>query len=434
MSTTTSSVTVDMGVPGKPEKSHVPKTAERPLPTCLFAILFVVSLSVSVAAMATAMVLATRVDDLERQLNARDMSVIVSSSAVAPSEEYQVATPLVHTGEWAEGVRMPAERSDLHSVLCNGSIVLLGGLNSSDQTVSIVWKFDPILEVYSEAAAPMPTPRFRFGATCHDNKVYVTGGFQTLESGNAGTSLSTTDIYDVALDSWSAGPPLGVARGDLALASVGGHLYAMGGYDWNYDAVATNERLDPVGGTSWVTAAPMPLAKGDLQAAVIGDKVYLPGGWNSASEFLDDLSVYDATKDTWSNTLAPMKAARGDAAVVALHGKVFVLGGETWSGKSSECDFGWGPIECAVNLIPMHGVEMYSPEENVWTSMAPLPEARFRFPAAAVEGTALNGLGDGGVIHSFGGHAHGEVAVNTAWNFHFVPSPPLYFHTRAVAA
>ena len=49
-----------------------------------------------------------------------------------------------------------------------------------------------------------------------------------------------------------------------------------------------------------------------------------------------------------------MHAPRGDGAVVASHGKVFVLGGEMWSGTTSTCDWGWGPIECAVKCVAAH--------------------------------------------------------------------------------
>ena len=67
---------------------------------------------------------------------------------------------------------------------------------------------------------------------------------------------------------------------------------------------------------------------------------------------------------------------------------------------------------------------MYDTEADSWTSMSPLPEARFRFGAAAANGA----------IFTFGGHAHGEVAVNTAWTFFYVPQPNVYFHAKTVEA
>jgi len=426
-------VTVELDVPGHhpdhPEKSKVHASREMStMPLCL-ALVFMVAVAGS--ALGLAINLNRRMNDMEGELNRVKATGVVMSTSAAPLDGYGVATKLVHAGEWASGVHMPSERSDLHSVFCNGTIVLLGGLSLNNTVVATVWKFDPVRETYSEAARPMPTPRFRFGAACMDDKIYVAGGFADRATGDSGASLSSMDVYDVAADTWASGPELAVPRGDLAMAAVDGKLYAIGGYDHNYNAMATNEVLQP-GATAWATAAPMPTAKGDLQAAVLGSKVYVPGGWNPEKTFLDEMAVFDVVANSWSLAATPMKAPRGDAAVVALNGRLFVIGGEMWSGKQSTCDWGWGPEPCAVNLIPMHGVEMFSPEDATWTAMSPLPASRFRFAAAAVEGQATNGLGDG-VIFSFGGHEHGEVAVNTQWNFHHVPQPTIYFHSRATA-
>lgn len=286
-----------------------------------------------------------------------------------------------------------------------------------------VWSYDYINEVYDATThAPMPTPRYRFGAACLNSMIYVAGGFDSSAAGEIGASLATSDVYDVAQNVWSAGPPLAVARGDLALAAVGGTIHAFGGYDHNYAELASHEMLDPSATSpAWKDAAPMPHAKGDLQAATIGNKVYVPAGWNSSSTFLSENAIYDKSTDSWSFG-APMRAPRGDGAVVALHGKLFIIGGEMWSGKTSTCDWGWGPIECAVNLIPMHGVEMYDPDDDTWTSMSPLPASRFRFAAGAADERGAEGA-----IFAFGGHMHGEVAVNSQWGFHYVPRRNIYF-------
>jgi hypothetical protein len=321
---------------------------------------------------------------------------------------------------------MPSARSDLQTISCNNKVVLLGGLDHAGTVIGDVSTFDPISEVYSAPLAPMPTPRYRFGATCTNGQVHVAGGFSNATAGSMGWSLDSVDVYDIATDAWHSGPPLNTARGDLALASVGGDLYAIGGYDWTYTALATVEKL-AAGASAWSFVSSMASPKGDLQAAVIDGRIFVPGGWNAASTFLSELAIYDAATDTWG--LGPsMSAPRVDAAVAALDGKLFVIGGEMWSGIMSTCDWGWGPEECAVNLIPMHGVEMFDPVTQYWTAMAPLPASRFRFAAAAVDGRHAEGA-----LYAFGGHAHGEVAVESMWNFHYVPRPNLFFHTKVVS-
>jgi len=306
-------------------------------------------------------------------------------------------------------------------------VYLLGGQDASQTNPTVlgdVLAFDPVNEVYRAGLAPMPTPRYRFSAACLDDQhIYVAGGFENATAGNAGWSLRTVDVYTIATNTWAGAPPLAVARGDLALAAVDGDLYAIGGYDWSYNPLASVEKLSR-GAGAWVSGVPMLTPKGDLQAAVIDGKVYVPGGWNVEHTFLSELAIFDPLSSSWSLGSA-MGAPRGDMAVAALDSNLFVVGGEMWSGVMSTCDWGWGPEECAVNLIPMHGVEMYSPGDGSWTHMAPLPASRFRFAAAAVEGRGAEGA-----IYAFGGHAHGEVAVNSQDTFHYVPRTNLFFHSR----
>ena len=92
------------------------------------------------------------------------------------------------------------------------------------------------------------------------------------------------------------------------------------------------------------------------------------------------------------------------------------------------CDWGWGPEECAVNLVPMHGVERYSPADDTWTELAPLPVGRFRCAGASAEGFRANSEG---ALFLFGGHEHNETAVQSMWSFHLVQQPALYVHTPA---
>ena len=424
----TTEVTLELA---KPEKSNVlePKP-NRGCPATI--VLAFAAMVVGISSLAVGLVALSRAQAIEARLQPLEVdadTVKVTANATPPVGYSGTSTSLLAgSGSWAPNAQMPSERSDLQTISCGGVIVVLGGLDLANNVMSTVFTFDVVSETYNASKAPMPTPRYRFGAACVGNtQIYVAGGFADTTTGNTGQSLGTVDIYDMARDSWSAGPPLNEPRGDLALvAAADGSVHAIGGYDWSYNAMATNERLPP-GGTAWANGAPMPHPKGDVQAARIGDVIYVPGGWNADRTFLNDLLAYDLVAGTWSSK-APMSFPRGDMAVAALNGKLYVIGGEMWSGRTSTCDWGWGPIECAVNLIPMHSVEMYSPDDDTWTEMAPLPSSRFRFAAAAANGRG--GTSEGAII-AFGGHAHGEVAVRESWGFHDVPRPNLYLHTRA---
>lgn len=360
------------------------------------------------------------VDELEAQLRGlKESKVTLSSSAVAPSgfEAFSL-----FAGEWAPGVNMPEDRSDLQAVACAGSIVLLGGLNSFGEAVNSTWTFDPITETYNTSRNLMPMPRFRFGAACLNGKVYVVGGYPSRSAGNAGHCLSTVDVYDVGTNAWSAAAPISIARGDLAVVAVAGKLYAIGGYGFEYPpddlALTANEVYDPTSDT-WATNAPLPNGgKGDISGVEIGGKILIPGGWNG--EFSDGLIVFDPETNQWQ-TRTNMARARGDKAVVTLTGHMYVIGGEVWSGKTGPCSWNINHT-CNINQQPIHSCELYNAEQDAWTTFAPLPTALFRFAAAATNG----------IIYTFGGQGHGEIAVNSAWLFLHERHPDIYLHVQKV--
>lgn len=378
--------------------------------------------SVAVASIALGLVLKQQsdIDGLNARvaiLEGRD-TVKLTTDAVAPPGFQSVS---LFNGEWAPGVQMPEERSDHQAVFCSGKIIILGGLNITGEAVATTWEFDPIIETFATGKAAMPTARYRFGATCLEGRVYVAGGYPTKAAGDAGQCLSTVDVYDVATDTWSAAPPLSLARGDLALAVAEGTIFAMGGYGYEYPypdpANEANEAYSPASGT-WMTMMPLPGGgKGDISAAEIDGVIYVPGGWNGV--FKDELAAYNASADEWIGGLASMGRARGDKAVATLEGHLYVVGGEIWSGKTEPCP--WDPsTTCNINGLPIHACELYSPTSDSWTSFAPVPTALFRFAAAAANG----------IIFAFGGQGHGQIAVNTVSMFLHERRPDVYLHVQ----
>jgi len=368
-----------------------------------------VTLLVAVSAVAvTSLVMVVELKSEVNELKSSSNDLRISNSAVAPAGYSAIS---LFDGEWAPGAHMAQERSDFQAVICDGKSFLLGGLDASGSVVDTVIQFDTVLEVYSTLPVRMPQPRYRFGAACLDGKVYVAGGYASSADGDAGSCLATMDVYDVAAGTWAAAPPLTISRGDFALTSAVGQLYAIGGYDTNYatyPALASVEEFNPVSG-QWRASASLPSGKGDIAAVEIAGKLYVPGGWNG--KFTDELAVFDIATGKWTLG-APMMKARGDKAVVAMHSHVYVIGGEMWSGKTGACP--WNPNEsCDINGVPMHACEVYNPEQDAWTSFAPIPSPLFRFSAVAADG----------VVYTFGGQGRGQVAVNDASKFFSFTAP-----------
>lgn len=359
------------------------------------------------------------------------LPVVFSASPVLSGNlkgAYKTGTPLFEgEGEWVDKGVLTDKMSDGQSITCNGKIYLIGGLTENNEVGVVrnhVLEYDPFYEsVVSKAN--MSLGRFRFGAACHDNNIYIVGGFSSKADGDAGTCLSSMQSFDTVTNLWSPKASMGTARGDLALVTIGDKLYAVGGYGTNYDmtvAGTLTEEYNPAT-DSWTTKASMKHPRGDLVGTALDGKLYAVGGWNEVypPKPTNHVEVFDPVANTWT-TAPSLNQARGDPAIGVKDGHIFIIGGETYSGGVPCAADGSSLSACWVcgACIPMHDVEMFDPATQTWTTMAPYPGSRFRFTAAVAND----------VIFTFGGHTQGEVATNTVSAFYYVNHKSLFVHLR----
>ncbi len=77
---------------------------------------------------------------------------------------------------------------------------------------------------------------------------------------------------------------LTTARSYLAVAVLGDKLYAIGGYDSQYQPLSSVECLDlSVPNSQWTTVAPMTSPRCFMGAVVSSGKIYVAGGYGSSS-------------------------------------------------------------------------------------------------------------------------------------------------------
>ncbi len=153
-----------------------------------------------------------------------------------------------------------------------------------------------------------------------DSKIYVVGEF--LDS--QWTPSNRLFIYDPLENQWHEGKQMPTARGALTANFINGILYA-------------------VGGQSFLSTS------------------------SSSSGILATNEAYDSASNTWI-TKASMPTARHHAASAAVNGKLYVIGGRVVEVSST--------VNVNVN-------EVYDPEKNTWTSLAPMPSKRSGIAAAA---------------------------------------------------
>jgi DNA-binding CsgD family transcriptional regulator len=183
---------------------------------------------------------------------------------------------------------------------------------------------------------------------------------------------------------WAFRSDLPAPRSGLAVASLGGMIYAVAGQG-DQGPVQAVERYDP-NADAWTRLADKPTAVRDVAAAVLGNKIYVPGGCDADGRALDVLEVYDPTADQWTPA-APLLAPRCGYALATLEGQLYLFGGTDGSNYQS-------------------GVFVYVPAADRWHTATPMPTARAYAGAGVVEGR----------IYVVGGYNGRDLAINEVYD------------------
>ncbi|MBI2393103.1 MAG: hypothetical protein HYV09_26195 [Deltaproteobacteria bacterium] len=186
--------------------------------------------------------------------------------------------------------------------------------------------------------ASMSQARFAaMGALLPSGKVLVAGG----TDGTAG--LSTTEIYDPAANTWTAGPSMGVARGGQAIALPTGKILAVGG--------GTSELYDPAT-NAWSPTSPPGWPGANCDGAFVvhpNGRVYSTGGYPGTC-----VRVYDPATNAWSAFASTLFARRVPDLAVLPDGKLFVHG-DTITPSAEVYDFATGAWARVKDAPAAHG-------------------------------------------------------------------------------
>ncbi|PWE16628.1 galactose oxidase [Marinicauda salina] len=191
--------------------------------------------------------------------------------------------------EWTGGPRMPTPWAETVAAVVGGRIhVVTGrrpaGLQNSEWPHHADTNAHLVLDPGSEAwtvAAPAPTARNSAAGAVLNGRLHVVGG-RTVSGGNT----PVHEAYDPETDRWETLAPLPAPEagprgsGGLAMAELGGRLYAFGGewfdstgggvYDqvWAYDPQAD----------AWSEAGRMPTPRHGLGAVTLDGAIHVIAG------------------------------------------------------------------------------------------------------------------------------------------------------------
>ncbi|XP_016359195.1 kelch-like protein 40b [Sinocyclocheilus anshuiensis] len=125
--------------------------------------------------------------------------------------------------KWAESDPLPYPVYGHGVVSHNEMIYVIGGKGENKECLNKVCAYDTKKHQWKDLA-PLNTARSLFGVTIHKNKIYVAAG--VTDTGLTGSA----EVYDIKTNKWSEFVEFPQDRSSLSLVTVGGVLYAVGGF------------------------------------------------------------------------------------------------------------------------------------------------------------------------------------------------------------
>ena len=201
---------------------------------------------------------------------------------------------------------------------------------------------------------------------------------------------------------WESRAPVPEARTEVSVATDGSLIYLIGGFRAEAEGSPSAPRAmfayDP-SADRWTVAGEIPQGVNHAGFAAVGGKLYIVGGFgeNTFSP-TGAVRIYDPAAGTWRDG-ATMLTPRGALAVAVVDGKIHAIGGNAPRGAGLPPHEHGAPQ--ADNSVGTH--EVYDPDADAWTRLAPMPTPRNHLGAAVVAGR----------IHVVGGRAPGDMELAT---------------------
>ena len=208
-----------------------------------------------------------------------------------------------------------------------------------------------------EPRAALPAPRSEMAWACSlNNRMHLIGGY-----GQARVDRPWHQVYRPAADRWMNAAPLPRGANHVAVAALGGRVYALGGFLEQNRTPDDNAFVYDPGEDRWQAIRRLPRERGAAAAVVLNDRIHLIGGASSPSVERASVGwheVYDPTLDSWE-TRKPLPGARDHVGAVAWQGRIHVIGG-----RFNTFEYNTG----------LHHI--YLPDKDRWEVAAPMPTPR----------------------------------------------------------
>lgn len=231
----------------------------------------------------------------------------------------------VVNGKWTVKQSMGQPRSR-HGVAVIGALVYtVGGRDASGKFLSSAEVYDPQLNQWTNLP-PMSTARSGAAVCALGGRVYACGGYNGpggdgYNGPGGGGGQSTVEVYDPAQAAWSPCAPMPLALWGTSAAAIGGRVYVCGGYPSLETVISYSPAAD-----EWRQEPSMHYARYDHAMASVANLIYVSGGFGhlATSSFtqsafyakrLASTEVFDPATGAWTLLPAMPEAYRGHALV-----------------------------------------------------------------------------------------------------------------------
>ena len=281
--------------------------------------------------------------------------------------------------KWKVISQLPTGRAGFSTAVVDGKIYLIGGTLLENKRgpfgLSTVEVYDTQNNSW-QRLTDMPTLRLFSGAAVVDGKIYVVGGYSSIDRNGANTKMvKVVEVYDPQTDTWSRKQDMSVARFAFGIGVVKKKIYVMGGVNpfekpWRLDHM---EVYDPTGDT-WVERANMPTIRSGVEAAVVKGTIYViaGSGWphnGQGGPKLATIEAYHPRTNRWRKK-PDLPNLKTTFSTVVVGDEIYIIGG--FEG------FGFEKY--------LATVEVYDPETERWDESPPMPTGNTPFDAAVVNG------------------------------------------------
>jgi len=243
--------------------------------------------------------------------------------------------PAAHAPRFVEGLAvrnappLPAPISGEAVAAVPGGPLIIGGLDSTESSVEGVFQLARASGRTQEVGS-LTGPLHDAAATVLGDRVLVVGG---------GTETSTDEVQSLSLSGGrltegSAARQVGrlpTVRSDLSAVTVGSTAYVLGGYDGNEPIASVLATTD---GSRFAEVTKLPAPGRYLAVAALGGRIFAFGGETASGSASDAIQEVDPKAGT-ARVVGHLPEGIYHASAVVLGNAIYVLGGEA-NGRATD--------------------------------------------------------------------------------------------------